>query len=205
MKRDGMLYTVLFTFIICIVFVFFLALANEVTKDRVAANRRLAERSAILTALGISYTAQSEVDSLYDAQVSTLSTEAGPLYKTMVDGQVRYAARVAGPGLWGTIQAIVAVDQQVERIVGFQIVAHNETPGLGGRIDEGWFKDQFRGEKIAPEGIRLRQGTGKGDSDPDNSQVDAVTGASRTSQAVEDIVNKEIIMFKTLRDQGGLQ
>lgn len=205
MKRDSMLYTVLFTFIICIVFVFFLALANELTKDRVAANRRLTERSAILTALGINYASQTEVDTLYDAQVSTLSTETGLLYKAMVDGQIRYAAKVAGPGLWGTIQAILAVDQSVERIVGFQIVTHNETPGLGGRIDEPWFKAQFRGEKIAPEGIRVRQGSGKGDPDPENSQVDAVTGASRTSQAVEDIVNKEINMFKTLRDKGGLQ
>jgi len=139
MKRDGMLYTVLFTFIICIVFVFFLALANELTKDRVASNNRLTERSAILSALGIAYTSSDQVDSLYDAQVSTLNTDQGPVYKATVEGQARYAAKVAGPGLWGTIRAILAVDERVERIEGFQIVSHNEPPGLGGRIDEPWF------------------------------------------------------------------
>ena len=205
MKRDGMLYTVLFTFIICMVFVFFLALANELTKDRVAANRRFAERSAILSALGIGYSTPGEVDSLYDAQVSTLKTDAGLIYKATIDGQPRYAAKVAGPGLWGTIQAIIAVDQQVQRIEGFQILSHNETPGLGGRIDEPWFKAQFKGEKIGPQGIAVRQGSGKGDPDPDNSQVDAVTGASRTSQSIQEIVNKELTIFKTLRDKGGLQ
>lgn len=205
MKRDGMLYTVLFTFIICIVFVFFLALANELTKDRVASNNRLTERSAILSALGIAYTSPDQVDSLYDAQVSTLNTDQGPVYKATVEGQARYAAKVAGPGLWGTIRAILAVDERVERIEGFQIVSHNETPGLGGRIDEAWFKAQFRGEKIGSEGIAVLQGSGKGDPDPDNSQVDAVTGASRTSQAVQDMVNKEISLFKSLRDKGGLK
>jgi len=205
MKRDGMLYTVLFTFIICIVFVFFLALANELTKDRVAANRRFAERSAILSALGISYSQPDEVDSLYDAQVSSLTTDAGQIYKATVDGKTRYASKVAGPGLWGTVQAILAVDQQVERIEGFQILSHNETPGLGGRIEETWFIAQFKGEKIGPQGIVVRQGSGKGDPDPDNSQLDGVTGASRTSQAIQDIVNKEITIFKTIRDKGGLQ
>ena len=200
-----MLYTVLFTFIICVVFVFFLALANELTKDRVAANSRLSERSAILAALGIKNSDPQEVDALYDTQVTEVDTEQGLLYKATVDAQVRYAAKVAGPGLWGTIRAILAVDQSVERIEGFQIVSHNETPGLGGRIDEAWFRTQFRGEKIGPQGIVVRQGSGKGDPDPDNSQVDAVTGASRTSQSIQEIVNKEITIFKTLRDKGGLQ
>lgn len=205
MKRDGMLYTVLFTFVICIVFVFFLALANELTKDRVAANRRLSERSAILAALGIVYSAPSQVDALYTIQVTELKTEQGMIYKATVDNQNRYAAMVAGPGLWGTIRAILAVDEPVERIEGFRIVSHNETPGLGGRIDEGWFQAQFKGERIGAGGIAVLQGSGKGDPDPDNSQVDAVTGASRTSQAIQDIVNKEIRVFETLRDQGGLR
>lgn len=205
MKRDGILYTVLFTFAICMVFVFFLALANELTKERVAANRRLAERSAILAALGIAYADASQVDTLYNSQVTELKTDVGILFKATVENQTRYAAMVAGPGLWGTIRAILAVDESVERIEGFRIVSHNETPGLGGRIDEGWFQAQFKGEKIGPGGIAVLQGSGKGDPDPDNSQLDGVTGASRTSQAIQDIVNREIRVFTTLRDQGGLR
>ena len=42
MKRDSMAYTVGFTFVVCAFFVFFLALANELIKERVAANRLLA-------------------------------------------------------------------------------------------------------------------------------------------------------------------
>ena len=205
MKRDRILYTVLFTFAICMIFVFFLALANELTKERVAANRRLAERSAILAALGIAYADASQVDTLYNTQVSEIKTGQGSIYKATVEGKTRYATMVAGPGLWGTIRAILAVDESVERIEGFRIVSHNETPGLGGRIDEGWFQAQFTGEKIGPGGIAVLQGSGKGDPDPDNSQLDGVTGASRTSQAIQDIVNREIRVFKTLRDQGGLR
>jgi len=55
MKKDSPLYVVLFTFVICAVFVFLLALANEATKDKVAANRLYAEQAAVLDAFGIAY------------------------------------------------------------------------------------------------------------------------------------------------------
>ncbi|MFQ3547727.1 MAG: FMN-binding protein [Termitinemataceae bacterium] len=155
--------------------------------------------------MGIEYTAPSQVDALYTEGVETLATEEGTFYRAVVNGQVRYAALVAGPGLWGTIRGIIAVDHQVERIQGFRIITHNETPGLGGRIDEGWFTAQFTGEKIPIEGIRIRQGSGLGDTDPNNGELDAVTGASRTSQAVQDIVNRELSVFLSLRDKGGLK
>jgi Na+-transporting NADH:ubiquinone oxidoreductase subunit C len=214
MKKDGMAYTVLFTFVVCIAFVFFLALANELTKDKVAANRRLAERSAVLSALGFE-AVPDQVDALYEKNVRTVdfptgssptgSSPAGSLYAATVDGQVRFAKRFSGAGLWGTISGVLAVDSKVERIVGLRIVSHNETPGLGGRIDESWFKDQFAGERIGSQGIRVRQGSGKGDGDPDNSEVDSVTGASRTSESMQSIVNKEIADFRTVQTAGGLK
>ena len=204
MKKDGMAYTVLFTFVVCIAFVFFLALANELTKDKVAANRRLAERSAVLSALGFE-AVPDQVDALYEKNVRTVDSPASPLYAATVDGQARFAKNFSGAGLWGTITGVLAVDSGVERIIGLRIISHNETPGLGGRIDEGWFKDQFAGERIGADGIRVRQGSGKGDGDPDNSEVDSVTGASRTSESMQSIVNKEIADFRTVQAAGGLK
>jgi Na+-transporting NADH:ubiquinone oxidoreductase subunit C len=205
MKKDSMGYTVLFTFIVCVFFVFFLALANMLTIDKVEANRRFFERSAVLSALGIPFSNASEVDSIYEKSVTTSGTGADELFRAEVNGQVRFATRFAGPGLWGTIYGIFAVDAAVDRVAGLQIVSHNETPGLGGRIDESWFKKQFIGEKIGPNGIRVRVGSGKGDGDPENSEVDAVTGASRTSQSIDTLVNSKIAAFRKMRDAGGLK
>lgn len=205
MKKESMSYVVIFTFVVCVLFVFPLALANEFTRDQVEANRRLFERSAVLSALGVKYSSPSEVDALYEKSVTTTGSGADELFRTEADGQVRFARRFSGPGLWGTIAGIVAVDASVERIAGLQIVSHNETPGLGGRIDESWFKTQFAGEKIGNAGIRVRVGTGKGDGDPENGEVDAVTGASRTSQSIETLVNSQIAAFRKARDEGGLK
>ncbi len=205
MKKDSMAYVVIFTFIVCILFVFPLALANELTRDRVESNRRLFERSAVLSALGIPYASTSEVDALYEKSETATGTGVDELFRAEVGGQVRFARRFAGPGLWGTITGIVAVDATVDRIAGLQIVSHNETPGLGGRIDEQWFKSQFAGEKIPSSGIRVRVGTGKGDGDSENGEVDAVTGASRTSQSIETLVNGQIAAFRKTRDEGGLK
>ncbi len=205
MKKDSMAYAVLFTFVVCVFFVFFLSLANELTKDRVAANRRHAERSAVLAALGVPLASESRLDSVYEASVSQFESGALSLYKATVNGASRYAARFSGSALWGTVTGFIAVDAAVDRIAGLEIVSHNETPGLGGRIDESWFKDQFRGEKIGPQGIRIRQGSGKGDADKENGELDAVTGASRTSSSMEKILNGEIAALRAVRDAGGLK
>jgi Na+-transporting NADH:ubiquinone oxidoreductase subunit C len=171
----------------------------------VEANRRLFERSAVLTALGVPYASAAEVDSVYEKSVTSSGSGSDEIFRSEVDGQVRFAKRFAGPGLWGTIYGIVAVDAGVERIAGLQIVSHNETPGLGGRIDESWFKKQFINEKIGAGGIRVRVGSGKGDGDSENGEVDAVTGASRTSQSIESLVNGQIATFRKARDEGGLK
>ncbi|MFA6506555.1 MAG: FMN-binding protein [Treponemataceae bacterium] len=205
MKKDSTLYTVLFTFIVCVAFVFFLALANESTKDKVASNRRFAERSAVLRALGVSFAGDERVDSVYESSVQKMDVASMEIFRAKVNGVVRFAKRFSGSALWGTVFGVIAVDETVERIAGLEIVSHNETPGLGGRIDEPWFKEQFRGERIGKDGIRVRQGGGKGDLDKENGLLDAVTGASRTSGSMEKIVNGEIAAFRAARDAGGLK
>jgi Na+-transporting NADH:ubiquinone oxidoreductase subunit C len=212
MKKDGPVYTIVFSFVVCAVFVFGLALANWLTADRTAANRRLAERSAVLAALGVAVPApaggaadSAAVDAAYEEAVT--ESRAGDLtvFKAAADGGPRYAAYFSGPGLWGTITGVLAVDAAVDRIVGLRFVAQNETPGLGGRIDEPWFAAQFAGEKLDAAGrIAVRPGAGTGDRDPDNSAVDAVTGASRTSDAVQRLVNDLVAAFRRLKDEGVL-
>ncbi len=197
MKKDSVVYTLIFAFLVCLVFVLILALVNEATKGRVADNRRMAERRAVLEALGLPFS-DSDIDIVYDKQVqgSPLSDE---LYQTLgVSGPI-YAKRFTGAGLWGAIDGILAVDEKVERIVGFRLISQNETPGLGGRIEEDWFQDQFSGELIVNDGVRVRI---DGGGAPGDGVLDAITGATRTSSAVETIVNAEIAALRRLFSQG---
>ncbi len=198
MNREGIFYTVIVTFIVSFVFVALLALTNEFTRVKIDRNRVLSERRSILSAFGIEISGSDADYELYDSRV-TESTEQGvQLYHAEIDGRSALAIKFSGPGLWGTITGVIAVEQDLSRIIGMDIISQNETPGLGGRIDEDWFKDQFRGEKINEGRIRVL-GTGGGDTDKDNGRVDAVTGATRTSTAFEQIVNASLETLTRLR------
>lgn len=60
-----------------------------------------------------------------------------------------------------------------------------ETPGLGTKIEEAWFKDQFKGKKANE--ILLKKNGGA---------LDAVTGATISSRAVTDGVREGIEKYK---------
>ncbi len=205
MKRDSIPYVVLFTFVVSAVFVTLLALANEGTKPLVEANKAYASQAAVLDALGIPYADKDEAQRLYAASVTAIEGAIPRAYRATVEGQDYIAVEQSGAGLWGTITIILAADPAAQRIRGVQLVAQNETPGLGGRIEEAWFLNQFRGE-VANGGVRIAVGAeskGTGDADGENGLVDGVTGASRTSSSFEVIVNEALKRVRAVA--GGAQ
>jgi Na+-transporting NADH:ubiquinone oxidoreductase subunit C len=208
MNRQGTTYTIVFIFIVSFAFVFLLSLTNQATIQRVELNQEIARQGAVLAAMGVDAETQQEIQDAYANVAADL--DAG-LYATTVDGQTVYAKSFAGPGLWGSIEGILAVTADLSEIVGIEIVTDNETPGLGGRINESWFKDQFRGEQITGA-FRVGQVDGEGDPDSSNGLVDGITGATRTSDSMEAIVNKELEalqrsdtqeILRTLAAEGG--
>jgi Na+-transporting NADH:ubiquinone oxidoreductase subunit C len=90
-----------------------------------------------------------------------------------------------GAGLWGTIVAAVGLDSELEHITGVAFLRQNETPGLGARITEEWFTTQFVGKQgpltMVPEGEPAGE-----------TEFDAITGATITATAVQDLVNAVI-------------
>jgi Na+-transporting NADH:ubiquinone oxidoreductase subunit C len=191
MNKESMVFTIVFTVVAAFVFVFILALANETTKERVEENAALARQSAILNAMGLPFSADT-IETIYK-DVSIIEEGEYTLY-SFGEGESRIYAKVfSGSGLWGTITGVLSVKGTMAEIAGLEIISHNETPGLGGRIDEEWFKVQFKGEKVLPGGIEVNQkGSGEGDPVSDNGIVDGITGASRTSQSMETIINREL-------------
>lgn len=204
-KKESIGYVVVFTFVVCVAFVVLLAVANQLTVDRVKANQSFASHFAVLKAFGLAdaSTSRDEVESLYGSRVTELSapTPGISAYSAKIDENTFVAMKLTNPGLWGPITAILAADPKAERVRGLEILDQQETPGLGGRIGEAWFNAQFAGEKVGADGkIDVAQGSGKGDPDKENSRVDAVTGASRTSDFVEALVAKGL---EEIRSIGG--
>ncbi len=196
MNKQGKIYTIIFTFIVSFVFVFVLAFANDITKERVELNQKLFEVRAFLNALNIDFENSEEAIEKFEGLEEEL-INGTTLYSTTTENEKVYAYRFTGNALWGTVDGVLAVNEQVTKIIGLDIISHNETPGLGGRIEEKWFRDQFRNEKISEDGISLNIG-GDGDYNSDNSEFDSITGATNTSQSMQKIINNTINLIKNL-------
>ena len=199
MKKDGIAYTILVTFVVSFVFVGLLAFANEVTREKAETNALIADRRAVLNALGIPYSGDAEVLDVYAKQVEEFKLGELQMKRATVNGQPVEAVRFSGAGLWGTITGVMGITTDLSQIVGLDIITQNETPGLGGRIGEPWWKAQFRGEKLVNGQIDIATGSGRGDKDPGNGKVDAVTGASLTSNAMENVINQTLKTLKEAR------
>ncbi len=201
MKKEGIPYVVLFTFIVCGVFVLGLAVANEVTKGKVEENKRFAAQSAVLDTLGIKYGSPSEAAALYKEKITPVEGAAPAAYRAAIDGADWIVVEQSGAGLWGTITVVLAADPAGTRIKGMRVIAQLETPGLGGRIEEPWFLGQFAGERT--EGGRVvvttgAEAAGGVDSDKENAKADGISGASRTSAAMDAIVSGAIARVKAI-------
>ncbi|MFO7780040.1 MAG: FMN-binding protein [Spirochaetia bacterium] len=195
MNKQSTIYSMVFMFIVAFAFVFLLSLTNEATREIVDLNQEVARKRAVLSALGIESLSDEEVLNRFE-DVEQLDRDDTTIFQTTVDGETVYAKEFAGSGLWGTIEGVLGVNGEVTRTVGLEIINHNETPGLGGRITEAWFKEQFAGEQIADDGIEFT--AGDGDTDHSNSEVDGITGATRTTESMERIINGEIDRIESL-------
>ena len=196
MNKQSTIYTIIFMFIVSFAFVFLLSLTNEATKEQVELNQEVARQRAILAAMSIRGLTDQEVLDRYE-EVETLEREDATVFRATVEGETVIAKQFRGSGLWGTIVGVLAVNEELTRTVGLTIIEHNETPGLGGRITERWFQAQFEGEQIGSEGT-IEFTAGDGDTDYDNSEVDGITGATRTTESMERIVNREIERIRSL-------
>lgn len=189
------LLTVGFMVLVTGVFTLLLTGANLLTRDRIRQNEIAKRNRAFLQALGLvsGATPASEVERIRTERVAEQSV-GGFQVRTAFKSPARkapeaYAFEISGPGFWGPIFGWLAVDAKLENIVGITFTRHSETPGLGGRIDEPWFRKQFVGKRTAA--LRLvPEGAEKGPND-----VDAITGATRTSQSVEKLLNADLKRF----------
>jgi Na+-transporting NADH:ubiquinone oxidoreductase subunit C len=91
---------------------------------------------------------------------------------------------------------MVGIDPQATKILGLAFYGHSETPGLGGRITERWFTDQFTGLPLRPierdQNIFYLKPEGTAEA---SNELDAITGATITSSSVEAFLNQELDNF----------
>ncbi len=106
------------------------------------------------------------------------------------EGENKYVIPVRGKGLWGPIWGYIALNDDLNTIYGAVFDHKGETPGLGSDINKDWFMEPFTGKTLFDEkGKFVSIEVVKGGADPaDPHGVDAISGGTITSKALEEMV-----------------
>ncbi|MBN2552786.1 MAG: FMN-binding protein [Spirochaetales bacterium] len=190
-KLRRSLFTIFFMFAITLLFISVLSLIYVLTRDTIRLNDSLVVKRAVLYVAGLEVPQTGiQADALYQERVREVEDQEGNvLYYEILDspdGELQsYVLPVLGAGLWGEIESVVGVEEDLKTLTGIEFIKQNETPGLGGRITESWFKEQFRGKRwplsVVPEG-----------EPAGDQEFQAITGATNTTLAVRSILNERL-------------
>jgi Na+-transporting NADH:ubiquinone oxidoreductase subunit C len=106
----------------------------------------------------------------------------------------RVVLPVHGYGLWSTLYGFISLEGDLNTVEGLGFYSHAETPGLGGEVDNPRWKQQWVGKEIydgerADPKIRLVKGGVGADARDKEHKVDALSGATLTSNGVQNLVN----------------
>ena len=94
-------------------------------------------------------------------------------------GQLKALALAgAGKGFGGNIEVMVGLDPD-GKLTGIAVMRHAETPGIGSRVTEPAFTDQFKGKTV-----------------DDPTSVDAVSGATFSTKGVFAAVQQAVDFYK---------
>jgi len=186
--RDSPFYPILFMVAISAIYGAAVSAVAVATRARVEAGERARYRSYVLSTFDMEAPEDPQaVDRLWNERIEERSDARGPYFAARgQQGQLLgYAFPFSGPGFWGPIRGVLAVDPAGKKILGIAFTQHQETPGLGGRITEPWFRDQFRGKPLEPppgggpplDFVFRKPQTPR--------EVEAITGATQTSTRLE--------------------
>jgi Na+-transporting NADH:ubiquinone oxidoreductase subunit C len=192
------LWIVVFTVMVTVVFITPISLLHLLTKPIVDLNEEVFLKRSVLYAAGLPVPARApEIVALFNERVQERPGAAGNPAYYQINGPggqpVGYVFIRTGPGLWGEITATVGFDRSLEKLTGVDFLRQSETPGLGARIAEPWFREQFRGKK-GPLTV-VAEGEPAGEN-----EFDAITGATLTTSFVKDLLNNTVGQVKGLID-----
>ena len=114
-------------------------------------------------------------------------------YKSDKNGEMtNLAIEALGKGGYGgDIIILLGVDLKSNRVLGMEIIQHQETPGVGANVEKKSFRKQWE-NLSTDEQAALTQDGGK---------IDAISGATYTSNAVMNATNSVLNLIKNHKEE----
>ena len=98
---------------------------------------------------------------------------------------------IKGYGLWSTLYGFLALESDLETVAGIGFYEHNETPGLGGEVDNPRWKASWVGKQAYSSGqiaISVLKGRADTTLPEGNYQIDGLAGVTLTTRGVNNLV-----------------
>lgn len=135
----------------------------------------------------------SEVPDEQDVAKIIRHERYGVVYVVEKAGKIdRIILPIRGYGLWSTLWGFVALEGDLNTVVGFGYYQHAETPGLGGEVDNPAWKSLWPGKQLFDGDNNVAIKVIKGKVDPSsphaNHEVDGLAGATLTSKGVHNML-----------------
>ncbi len=179
-KKENILNLVIVLTIICAISALALAYVYNLTKEPIAKQKRLEMIKAIKSVLPKNVVN----DPLKD--------------KIKIDGKIVYIGKdssgkvvgvafkcVSNEGYSGKIEIMLGLKKD-GTINAIQILSHSETPGLGAKIEQPWFKKQFEGRNLKNTKWKVKK---------DGGDIDQISGATISPRAVTKAVYQGLLFF----------
>lgn len=185
-----------------VIVAFLLAFVSSALQDTIDANVKLDVKKQVMASLLVTeFADNADAEAQYVALVKeeqVVDAEKGLiLYTCEKDGEPKYVLRVKGQGLWGPIWGYVALNADKQTVYGAYFNHEGETAGLGAEIkDSKAWQAKFQGKKVF-DGENVVLGVKKNVTLPE-SEVDAVTGATLTSDGVDQMLKESIARYNAV-------
>lgn len=161
---------------ICLAATLVLAVTYEITKPKIEQQMKMEIQAALKTII-------PEADSFAEKKLENID-----YFEATKDASlVGYCIKAVGTGYSGYMRIMVGIDT-AGTIKGVKVLEHQETPGLGSKINEirrgekdSWFLRQFIGKQGRTVAVK--------------KNIDAITGATISSRAVTDAIRDAVLEF----------
>ena len=179
--------------VICLVVSALLAGTNALTKEPIAENALKKSQEAMQSVCpdAVSF----EGGKGLEVEVYKALDESGNV--------IGCAIPVTSKGYGGDVQVMVGFAFEGEtalgKVTGVEILSHSETPGLGANATNESFLKEYKQDITASGFEVVKDSTGGGEG-----KIDAITGATITSNAVTNAVNEAVNIYMSLCEGGVL-
>jgi len=172
-----------------------LSVVNLLTAERIELNRQREIEEAITRVVPGTVSSAT----LYEEDKFTVYVG-----RDAADQELGYAIYASGTGFQDVIVLMFGTDPAIEKIFFMTILEQKETPGLGAKITDQEAYLRFWQEKDIRQPLTLRKPAVGSPEELGTSEVNAITGATISSDKVLGIVNLSLERLRQIKQEGKL-